>query len=236
MKKSTSSSSRSSRTQFPTAAEFEKFIAKSGQTVSDLLLRVKLNMLSQKIQAKVIKESQTVTEQEIEKFYNNNKARFGTPERRSVEIILTKTEAEALAAKKEVESGKSFSSVAKAKSTDPVSKANGGLLPEVVKGQEEKALDEAIFTSTVNKLGGPVKTPFGYYIYEVKTITPGQPEITRPVEGIDQAAADRNPSADRAREVRQGIQKEVDRKNGLQAGICRARLQAVRGAQRKSAA
>ncbi len=160
-------------TQFPTTAEFEKFIAKSGQTVSDLLLRVKLNMLSQKIQAKVIKESQDVTEQEIEKFYDNNKARFGTPEKRSVEIILTKTEAEALAAKKEVEEGKSFSSVAKAKSTDPVSKANGGLLPEVVKGQEEKALDEAIFTSTVNKLGGPVKTPFGYYIYEVKTITPG---------------------------------------------------------------
>ena len=160
-------------TQFPTTAEFEKFIAKSGQTVSDLLLRVKLNMLSQKIQAKVIKESENVTEQEIEKFYNNNKSRFGTPEKRSVQIILTKTEAEALAAKKEVESGKSFSSVARAKSDDPVSKANGGLLPEVVKGQEEKALDEAIFTSTVNKLGGPVKTPFGYYIYEVKTITPG---------------------------------------------------------------
>jgi foldase protein PrsA len=163
-------------TQFPSVAEFEKFLAKSGQTVSDLLLRVKLNMLSQKIQTKIVKQSQTVTEQEIQKFYNNNKSKFGTPERRSVEIILTKTEAEALAAKKEIESGKSFSSVAKAKSSDPVSKANGGLLPEVAKGQEEKALDEAIFTSTVNKLGGPVKTPFGYYIYEVKTITPGNQE------------------------------------------------------------
>ncbi|MGO9488221.1 MAG: SurA N-terminal domain-containing protein, partial [Solirubrobacteraceae bacterium] len=31
--------------QFPKAAEFEKFLATSGQTVSDLLLRVKLNML-----------------------------------------------------------------------------------------------------------------------------------------------------------------------------------------------
>ena len=160
-------------TQFPTNAEFEKFVAKSGQTVSDLLLRVKLNMLSQKIQTKIVKEAGKVTEAEIEKFYNQNKGRYGTPEKRSVEIILTKTEAEALAAKKEVESGKSFSTVAKEKSTDPVSKANGGLLPEVVKGQEEKALDEAIFTSEVNKLGGPVKTSFGYYIYEVRTIKPG---------------------------------------------------------------
>ena len=37
--------------QFPKAAEFEKFLASSGQTVSDLLLRVKLNMMSQKIQS-----------------------------------------------------------------------------------------------------------------------------------------------------------------------------------------
>ncbi len=42
--------------QFPKAAEFEKFLASSGQTVSDLLLRVKLNMLSQKIQQKIVKK------------------------------------------------------------------------------------------------------------------------------------------------------------------------------------
>jgi foldase protein PrsA len=163
-------------TQFPTAAEFEKFVSKSGQTVSDLLLRVKLNMLSQKIQQKIVKDAANVTEHEVEKYYNENKSKYGTPEKRSVQIILTKTEAEALAAKKEIESGASFASVAKAKSNDPVSKANGGLLPEVVKGQEEKALDEAIFTASVDKLGGPVKTPFGYYIYVVKTIKPASQE------------------------------------------------------------
>ena len=41
--------------QFPKAAEFEKFLTTSGQTVSDLLLRVKLNLLSQKIQQKIVK-------------------------------------------------------------------------------------------------------------------------------------------------------------------------------------
>jgi len=163
-------------TQFPTTAEFEKFVAKSGQTVSDLLLRVKLNMLSQKIQQKIVKDAGKVTEQEIEKYYDENKSKYGKPEKRSVQIVLTKTEAEALTAKKEIESGKSFASVAKARSDDPVSKANGGLLPEVTKGEEEKALDEAIFTASVDKLGGPVKTPFGYYIYVVKTITPGSQE------------------------------------------------------------
>ncbi len=159
--------------QFPKPEEFKKFLASSGQTVSDLLLRVKLNLLSSKIQQKVSKEKGTVTQAQISKYYNEHKSQFGTPEKRNVKIILTKTEAAANKAKKEVESGKSFSSVAKAVSIDPTSKAKGGEITGVVKGQEEKALDEAIFSAPKGKLGGPVKTPFGYYVYEVTGTTTG---------------------------------------------------------------
>ncbi len=159
--------------QFPKAEEFKKFLASSGQTVSDLLLRVKLNLLSTKIQQKIAKEKHTPSKAEIEKYYKEHASKFGTPEKRDVRIILTKTEAQAKEAKKEIESGKSFASVAKSKSIDPTSKANGGELKGVVKGQEEKALDEAIFSAKKGVLGGPVKTPFGYYIYEVTGTTAG---------------------------------------------------------------
>jgi foldase protein PrsA len=159
--------------QFPKAAEFEKFLATSGQTVSDLLYRVKLNMFSAKVEQKILKAKSTVTPADVEKYYNENKARFGTPEKRTIKIILTKTEAEANKAKSEIESGKSFASVAKKVSIDPTSKAVGGLVTEVIKGQEAKPLDEAVFAAKTNVLSGPVKTPFGYYIYEVKTVTPG---------------------------------------------------------------
>jgi len=159
--------------QFPKAAEFQKFLATSGQSVSDLLLRVKLNLLSSKIQQKVAKEKHTPSQAEIEKYYKEHSSQFGTPEKRDVRIILTKTEAQAKQAKKEIESGKSFASVAKSKSIDPTSKASGGELKGVVKGQEEKALDEAIFSAKKGVLGGPVKTPFGYYIYEVTGTTAG---------------------------------------------------------------
>jgi foldase protein PrsA len=159
--------------QFPKAAEFQKFLATSGQTVSDLLLRVKLNMLSSKIQQKIAKQKATVSKEEIKKYYEQHKSQYGTPEKRDVRIVLTKTEAQANEAKKEIESGKSFASVAKSKSIDPTSKNTGGELKGVVKGQEEKALDEAIFSAPKGKLGGPVKTPFGYYIYEVTSTTPG---------------------------------------------------------------
>jgi foldase protein PrsA len=72
-----------------------------------------------------------------------------------------------------VSSGKSFASVAKRVSIDPVSKARGGLLPEVVKGQEEQSLSQAIFSAKPGVLSGPVKTPFGYYVFQVKSSTPG---------------------------------------------------------------
>ncbi len=159
--------------QFPKAAEFEKFLSTSGQTVSDLLLRVKLNMLSQKIQEKIVKTKPKISEAEAQKYYNENKSRYGTPEHRNIEIILTKTEAQASSAKKEIEGGKSFASVAKKVSIDPTSKAKGGYLPEVIKGEEEKDLDSAVFGAKQGELGGPIKTQFGYYVYEVLAIKPG---------------------------------------------------------------
>jgi foldase protein PrsA len=169
--------------QFPKASEFEKFLTTSGQTVSDLLLRVKLNLLSSRIQKKVVKNESKVTPAQIEKYYKENLSHYGTPEKRSVRIVLTKTEAAAASAKKEIESGTSFAAVAKKDSIDPTSKADGGLLKEVVKGEEEKALDEAIFSAKKNVLGGPVKTPFGYYVYEVVSVTAGTQQSLTQVKG-----------------------------------------------------
>ncbi len=169
--------------QFPKEADFQKFLASTGYTVSDLLLRVKLNLLGSKIQKKVSKDAgKKPTQKEISAYYEQHKSQYGQPERRNILIILTKTQAQAEAAKKEIESGKSFAGVAKKSSIDPVSKAAGGSLPGVVKGQEEKALDAAVFGAKVNVLGGPIKTPFGYYIYEVKKTLPANQQPLKQVQ------------------------------------------------------
>jgi foldase protein PrsA len=169
--------------QFPKEADFQKFLASTGYTVSDLLLRVKLDELSSKIQQKVSKEAgKKPSQQEVKAYYEKHKSQYGQPEKRNILIILTKTQAQAEKAKKEIQSGKSFASVAKKVSIDPVSKAAGGSLPGVVKGQEQKALDEAIFKAQLNVLGGPIKTPFGYYIYEVKKTIPGSQQALSKVQ------------------------------------------------------
>ncbi len=185
--------------QFPKEADFQKFLASTGYTVSDLLLRVKLNSLSSKIQQKVSKEAgKKPSQKEIRAYYEQHKSQYGQPEKRNILIILTKTQAQAEKAKKEIESGKSFASVAKAVSIDPVSKAAGGSLPGVVKGQEEKALDEAVFKAQLNVLGGPIKTPFGYYIYEVTKTIPAKPAGALP-GAVHDLTADHWPKSSRSR-------------------------------------
>jgi len=86
-------------------------------------------------------------------------------------VVLTKTEARANEAKAAVESGQSFNDVAKEYSIDEASKSQGGKLPAVAKGQQEKAFDDAIFSAETDELVGPVKTQFGWYVFEVTDVT-----------------------------------------------------------------
>jgi len=169
--------------QFPKEAQFKEFLARTGETEADLLMRVKLQLLARKIQEKITKSAKKKpSKSEIEKYYNEHKSQFGKPERRNLQIILTKEEGQANAAKAEIEGGKEFASVAKAVSIDPLSKSNGGSLPEVTRGEEEKALDEAVFSAKTGQLSGPVKTPFGYYIFKVNKVLPSSQQTLAQVE------------------------------------------------------
>ena len=70
-------------------------------------------------------------------------------------IVLAKTQADANAAKKALESGQSWATVAKKYSTDPTTKSRGGVLNGVNKSQEDAALSNAAFSAPVNKLDRP---------------------------------------------------------------------------------
>ena len=156
---------------FQKTADYEKFLKDSGQTNEDVMLRVRLDALSNKIRDKVTKGKDKVTDQQIEDYYNKNKAQFAQPERRDLSIVLTKQEAKAKQAKAALESGESFKTVAKQYSIDDASKAQGGKLPAVAKGQQEKAFDDAIFKAKKGKISGPVKTQFGWYVFRVDKVS-----------------------------------------------------------------
>ncbi len=178
---------------FPKEADYQKFLKDSGQTNEDVMQRVRLDLLFQKIRDKVIKGKDNVTDAQIKEYYDTNKAQFAQPERRDLSIVLTKNKAKAEEAKAQLESGESFKSVAKEYSIDDASKAQGGKLPAVAKGQQEKAFDDAIFKAPKNEIVGPVKTQFGWYVFEVDKVTKAsQQSLAQAKTTIKQVLASQN--------------------------------------------
>ena len=155
---------------FPKEADYAKFLKDYGQTEQDVMQRVKLDLLSNKIRDHVIKGKDKVTDAQIKDFYDENKERFAQPERRDLRIVLTKGEAKAEEAKAALESGESWKDVAKEYSIDEASKSQGGKLPAQAEGTLEKALDQGVFSAERGQLVGPVKTQFGYYVFEVEKV------------------------------------------------------------------
>ena len=157
---------------FPNEKAYQKFLSTSAQTIQDLLFRVRLDVLSNKIREDVTKGVSSVSEADLKDYYDKNAQQFTQPERRDLEVVLTKSQGQANQAKKEVESGTNWAKVAKKLSTDPASKNQGGKLLGVSKGQQDPTFDAAIFKAVQGRIAGPVKTGAGYYVFRVTKITP----------------------------------------------------------------
>jgi foldase protein PrsA len=164
---------------FPADKDYSEFLKTSGYAEEDLLYRIRIDQLQAKLREKLTKGSDKVSQKEIQEYYDKNKQRFAQPERRDLRIVLTKTEDRANAAKRAIESGRSFGSVAREFSIDQASKEQGGVLLAVAKGQQEKALDDAVFKAEKGALTGPVKTQFGFYVFKVQKITPADQQTVK---------------------------------------------------------
>jgi foldase protein PrsA len=178
---------------FPTDKKYQEFLKTSGMTEPDILFRVKLDTLQQKLTQKVTEEEAKVTDSDVSDYYDKNKKRFAQPERRDLQVVLTRTEAKANQAKRALQKGGSWKSVAKKYSIDQASKAQGGKLPAQAKGTLEKALDQAVFSAKKGQIKGPVKTQFGWYVFDVEKITKAsQQSLEQAKETIRQTLASQN--------------------------------------------
>lgn len=106
----------------------------------------------------------TVTDEEVKKYYEDNKEAFGQPATVSARHILVATEEEAKKAKEEITSETmSFGDAAMKYSTCP-SNQQGGNLGEFSKGMMVPEFEEAAFTAEIGVVTEPVKTQFGYHL------------------------------------------------------------------------
>jgi foldase protein PrsA len=163
--------STAKQAQFPTNAQFQSFLGQTGQTLQDILYRFRINQIYTKLLSK--HSTGSVTQAQIQQYYNTHTTQFGTPSTRDIRIVLTKTQAQANQALKALKSGKSWNQVAKQYSTDPTTKNSGGLLKNVTPGQQDAALDKAAFIAASNQIEGPIHGQFGWYVLEVTAIHKG---------------------------------------------------------------
>ena len=160
--------------QFGGQKQFDRFLEQSAFSDEDARERVRLQLLSQRIQEDIVgTEPPDIPDEEVENFYNENIEQFQTPETRDVRTILTQDEADAQEAYDQLsedDSPASWKQVAKEFSTDEATADLGGLRQGVAEGQSEPQLDEAIFSAPEGELVGPIQTDAGFYVLQVDAI------------------------------------------------------------------
>jgi len=166
------------KSKFASTAEFETALKDSGITEKDLTEISRKDIVISNYIEKEIVPSITVTDDEIKKFYDDNKAQLGEePQVKASHILIgvdtaaapeekTKAREKAEALLKELKAGKDFAAAAKADSTCP-SKEQGGDLGFFGKGQMVSAFEQAAFALQPGEISDVVETQFGYHIIKV---------------------------------------------------------------------
>lgn len=139
-----------------------------------------------------ISRSLTVPEDDLRKYYTENKARYEQPSERRARHILVKAEASATADVKAAAKAKAeallaevrkapatFADVARKNSDDPGSAKNGGDLDWFARGQMVKPFEDAAFQMKKGDISNVVQSDFGYHIIMLDDVRGGD---VRPFE------------------------------------------------------
>ena len=190
----------SRKSSFKTTGEFAAYLKKTKRSRNDVVSELWVGKLTDGIFARIHARYRPASDTEIAQYYEKHKQQFETPPGRDVHIVRTTTRVAALRAKKELEAGTSFASVAKRLSAiaQPVRSKNGltsHLLPHFY---SEPPLNDAIFAAKPGVISGPVfvskpkvlasEPGSGYYVFEVIRTTPGHQT------SLDQARAEIAPA------------------------------------------
>ncbi len=151
-------------------ASFTRLLGRARETRSDRLLLLKLDLLAGRIEGKLLSQAErSLSRAEIASYYAKHKQRYVLPERRDLEVIGDYERPTIMKAKREVEAGADFLTVAKRVTLDQ--EAPEGLELHLARGEEEPEYDKVVFSAKPGVLYGPYLQAF-YYIFKVLKVTP----------------------------------------------------------------
>ncbi|QSF47086.1 peptidylprolyl isomerase [Paenibacillus tianjinensis] len=151
------------KTQFGGEEALNSALAQSSMTLDDLKKQMPLQVEIRKLLEPQVK----ITDEDISKYYTENKATFNQEEEVRASHILVKTKEEADAIVQQLKDGADFATLAKEKSSDTGSKDKGGDLDFFKKGDMVAEFSDAAFKLKVGETSGAVKTEYGYHVIKV---------------------------------------------------------------------
>jgi peptidyl-prolyl cis-trans isomerase SurA len=188
-----------------TEDEFQRQLKARGYTVDDLRSDIRQQLSIQKVINREVVAKITVTDQDVQDFYNQNRAQFNVaePQFRLAQIVITPhkdpglrnrknddatTDAEArrkaAALSQQLSNGADFAQVAMDYSEDPASSGSGGDLgyvPESSLSQSDPALKKAVLGLKPGQISGVIVLRDSYRILKlVARESPGQRELSDP--------------------------------------------------------
>ena len=120
-----------------------EFLSQSGQSEEDILFRVRLDVLSNKIRTAITRDTTNVDDGDIKDYYKQNEQQFSQPERRDLRDGPDRQGGQGPGSPAAHQDGESFNKVAKDLSKDPATKNQGGRLLGITKGQQDTDFDAA---------------------------------------------------------------------------------------------
>ena len=173
-------------TQFPNKKAYQKFLRDSGFTEEEVLDRVRLQILSRKIEERVRADAPGPTEDQVEQFYEASLEQYTTPEEQRFILISAANKQDARTIEKSIEndpSPKNFSRLARRYSDDPSSSQGGRT--STSRSTYPPDLQEEIQSAEDGSWRGPIEATVGgeektYFFFLEETI----PEKVEPLDTV----------------------------------------------------
>ncbi len=172
------------KARFPSPEIYQKAVKAAGLTDSEMKTLMRKEIVINYLLEKEVVDKVKVGDDEVKKFYEDNKDKFKTDEKVRASHILIGVDEKASAAdkkkakekaeaiRKRLLAGEDFATVAKKESTDPGSAAQGGDLGYFSKQQMVPEFADAAFALKPGEISDVVETKFGYHIIKVQDKKP----------------------------------------------------------------
>jgi peptidyl-prolyl cis-trans isomerase D len=121
---------------------------------------------------------ETVTDEDLKALYEQDKAKFGTPEKRTIERIPFPTHADAAAASAKIKSGVSFEDIVKEHNVSAADLSLGTVAKSEIL---DKAVADAAFSLAQGQISDPVDGQFSTVIVRVTAI---EPEVVKSFDEV----------------------------------------------------